>query len=103
MPGCASGEEAVSIAILVYECLQELDRLAMDIRIFATDAKEDMLRRARHGVYPVSIAGEISEARLRQHFEETEQGYRVREHIRDMLLWAHHNLVEHPPFSACTW
>ena len=99
VPGCASGAEAVSIAILLYECLQELDKVRMQVRIFATDANVDMIRRARHGVYPESIAEEITEARLRRHFEQVEGGYRVRDHIRDMILWASHNLVEHPPFS----
>ena len=99
VPGCASGAEAVSIAILIHECLQELDKVGMQIRIFATDANVDMIRRARHGIYPESIASEMTELRLHQHFERVEGGYQVCDHISDMILWASHNLVEHPPFS----
>jgi two-component system, chemotaxis family, CheB/CheR fusion protein len=86
VPGCATGEEAISIAILIYECLQELDMLRMEVRIFATDADTTVIQRARSEFYPKSIAEDITEDRLREHFIEEENGYRVRSHIQRMIL-----------------
>jgi two-component system CheB/CheR fusion protein len=99
VPGCASGEEAISITILIYECLRELGRLEMEVRIFATDANRDLIRQAREGLYPLSIAEEMSEDRLQNYFVREDAGYRVRNHILRMIIWSEHNLVEHPPFS----
>ncbi|NDJ33078.1 MAG: PAS domain-containing protein [Chloroflexi bacterium] len=99
VPGCATGQEAVSIAILIHECLRELDMPDMEVRIFASDANRDLVQQARRGVYPASIHEEISANRLRDHFQEEEDGYRVRNHITRMIIWSEHNLVEHPPFS----
>jgi two-component system CheB/CheR fusion protein len=99
VPGCASGEEAISIAILIYECLRELDMLEMEVRIFATDANRDLIRQAREGLYPLSIAEAMSEDRLQNYFVKEDVGYRVRNHLLRMLIWSEHNLVEHPPFS----
>jgi two-component system, chemotaxis family, CheB/CheR fusion protein len=100
VPGCASGEEAVSLAILIYECLRELDMLEMEVRIFATDMNRDLIQRARSGIYPVRIAEEISAERLKDHFIPAEDGYQVRIHISRMIVWSEHNLIEHPPFSS---
>jgi two-component system CheB/CheR fusion protein len=99
VPGCASGEEAISIAILIYECLRELDMLEMEVRIFATDANRNLIRQAREGLYPLSIAEEMSEDRLQNYFVQEDASYRVRNHLLRMLIWSEHNLVEHPPFS----
>lgn len=98
--GCASGEEAISIAILIYECLRELNMLEMDVRVFATDMNRDLIQRARTGIYPATIAEQISESRLKDYFMKTEEGYQVRIHISRMIVWAEHNLTEHPPFSS---
>lgn len=98
--GCASGEEAVSVAILIYECLRELNMLQMEVRVFATDTNRDLIQRARTGTYPVTIAEHMSEARLKDFFMKTENGYQVRTHISRMIVWAEHNLTEHPPFSS---
>jgi len=99
VPGCASGEEAISIAILIYECLRELNMLEMEVRIFATDANRDLIRQAREGLYPLRIAEEMNEDRLQNYFVQEDAGYRVRNHLLRMLIWSEHNLVEHPPFS----
>ncbi|MDX2139149.1 MAG: CheR family methyltransferase [Chloroflexota bacterium] len=100
VPGCASGEEAVSIAILIYECLRELNMLEMDVRIFATDMNRHLVQRARTGVYSATITEHITESRLKDYFMKTEEGYQVRTHITRMIVWAEHNLTEHPPFSS---
>ena len=99
VPGCASGEEAVSIAILIHECLQELQLLDLEVRIFATDVSHDIIQRARWGIFPASIKAHISPTRLRAHFIEEDNGYRLRNHISRMITWGVHNLTEHPPFS----
>lgn len=100
VPGCASGDEAVSLAILIYECLRELNMLEMEVRIFATDIKRELVQRARTGIYPTTIAEHITEARLKDHFLKIDDGYQVRTHIGRMIVWAEHNLAEHPPFSS---
>lgn len=99
VPGCASGEEAISIAILIYECLRELDMVEMEVRIFATDANRQLIRQARDGLYPKAIAADITPARLHDNFVLEGDGYRVRSHILRMLIWSEHNMVEQPPFS----
>ena len=100
VPGCASGEEAVSIAIMIYECLRELDMPEMQVRIFATDVSRALIQRARRGVYPPSIAENVTSERLRDHFMNNSEGYQSRTHINRMIVWAEHNLTEHPPFSS---
>jgi len=100
VPGCASGEEAVSLAILIYECLRELNMLEMEVRVFATDVNRDLVQRARGGVYPAAIAEDMSAARLKDHFMKSSDEYQVRAHISRMIVWAEHNLIEHPPFSG---
>lgn len=99
VPGCATGEEAVSIAILIHECLEELDMTRMEVRIFATDANHEVIQRARNGFYSAAIADDISLARLEANFIAEDNGYRLRNHIGRMITWAVHNLTEHPPFS----
>jgi two-component system CheB/CheR fusion protein len=99
VPGCATGEEAVSIAITIYECLRELDMPEMEVRVFASDANRDLIQQARNGVYPASLVEHVSEARLRDHFFAEDNNFRVRNHISRMIIWSEHNLVEHPPFS----
>ncbi|QPC81733.1 PAS domain-containing protein [Phototrophicus methaneseepsis] len=99
VPGCASGEEAVSLAIVIHECLRELDMQEMEVRIFATDINRELIHEARKGIYPLTITGNISEDRLHDHFISESDGYHVRNHISRMIIWSEHNLVEHPPFS----
>lgn len=99
VPGCASGEEAVSIAILIYECLRELDKLAMNVRIFASDANHSLIQQARSGFYAGAAVEGMPAIHLQEHFTQEGSGYRVRNHISRMIIWSEHNLVEHPPFS----
>jgi two-component system CheB/CheR fusion protein len=96
--GCATGEEAYSMAI----CLQEHlgDRAtAMKIQIFATDISEIAIAKARIGIYhPTELEG-ISSSRLQQFFTKQDGNYQVSKTIRDMCVFAHHNLLKDPPFS----
>ena len=97
-PGCATGEEAYTLAILAEEYRREHD-LSCTIQIFATDVNEDAVETARRGVYPRSIRRDVSEPRLSEFFEETEDGYRVRQGIRDMVVFARQDLLRDPPFA----
>ncbi len=98
VPGCATGEEAYSIAILLAEISREMDK-PLDIRVFATDLDEQAIERARRGVYPASIAADVSRERLERFFnKEGDENYTVRKEIRDMLVFAVQNVLSDPPF-----
>jgi len=97
-PGCASGEETYSLAILLLEFLG--DKAAhVPIQLFGTDVSESSITKARAGIYPDNIRGDVSAERLRRYFTQTEGGYRISKNIRDMCIFAQHNLLNDPPFS----
>jgi two-component system CheB/CheR fusion protein len=95
--GCATGEEAYSLAILL---LEEAARrqVFMPIHIFATDLDEGALATAREGRYPTSIEADVSEERLRRFFIKEGTHYRVRKEVRDVVLFAAHSVLKDPPF-----
>jgi two-component system CheB/CheR fusion protein len=96
--GCSTGQEAYSLAMAFIEG-SESSRRSRPLRIFATDLNDALLERARHGLYPKSLAGDLSPERLRRFFTEEEGGYRVSKRLRDIVVFARHNLVADPPFS----
>ncbi len=98
VPGCATGEEAYSLAMLLCEAMDSLSH-PPSIQIFATDIDKDALSTARAGWYPRSIAGDISPERLERFFREEAGGYRITDELSECLLFAHHNLLKDPPFS----
>jgi two-component system CheB/CheR fusion protein len=98
IPGCSTGEEAYSIAILLVEAMSRLKKLT-DVHIFATDMDEDSLEYARNGVYPEAIAADVSSARLKRFFTKKDSSYKIKKQIREMLIFAKHNLIKDPPFS----
>ncbi len=96
--GCATGEEAYSMAICLQEHLGD-KAAAMRIQIFATDISETVIAKARTGVYrPAEVEG-MSPSRLQQFFTKLDGNYQVNKLIRDMCVFAHHNLLKDPPFS----
>jgi two-component system CheB/CheR fusion protein len=96
--GCATGEEAYSIAMLCAEyALSVLD--APSIQIFATDIDDSSIAHARAGRYTAADVADVSPERLRRFFTPEDQHYRVRREIRDMVLFANHNVLKDPPFS----
>ena len=97
-PGCASGEETYSLAILLLEFLGE-KAPHVPIQLFGTDVSEPSITKARAGVYPENIRGDVSPERLRRYFTQTEGGYRISKNIRDICIFAQHNLLNDPPFS----
>ncbi|NKI92535.1 chemotaxis protein CheB [Rhizobacter sp. SG703] len=95
---CATGEEAYSIAMLLAEHARKLET-PPPIQIFATDLDEEAIRIAREGIYPLTIAADVPEDRLRTFFTREHRGYRVRRELREMVLFAAHDLLKDSPFS----
>jgi two-component system, chemotaxis family, CheB/CheR fusion protein len=96
--GCATGEEAYSLAVLLHE--QFADRLGeARIQIFATDVSDASIEFARHGFYPLTIAADLSPERLRKFFTKNDGGYRVTKALRDLCVFARQDLTRDPPFS----
>ena len=98
VPGCATGEEAFSLAISLLEYLEERAS-SYKIQIFATDIEEESLARARLAVYPQNIEVDVSPERLQRFFTRAEKGYQIRRLVRDMVVFARHNVGKDPPFS----
>lgn len=96
--GCSTGEEAYSLAITL---LEYFDRGAkrIPIQVFATDINEGNLGKGRLGWFPSSIEASVSPERLRRFFRHEEGGYRVNKAVRDLVVFARHNLTTDPPFS----
>ena len=97
-PGCASGEETYSVAIALLETLGHRASRT-PIQMFGTDVSETSIRKARAGLYPENIQGDVSPERLRRFFTRTEGGYRISKSIREMCIFAQHNVLDDPPFS----
>ena len=98
VPGCSTGEEAYSIAMVLLECLG--DRVSsMPIQIFGTDISEVSIEKARAGVYSESSLGEVSPERLRRFFVKVEGGYQIAKSLREMCVFARQDLAQDPPFS----
>ncbi len=98
VPGCSSGEEAYSIAICLLENLG--DRAAStSIQIFASDVNEQLVDRARGGIYPKDALKKVSKERVRRFFDLVNGKYQIKSGVRDLCIFARHNLAEDPPFS----
>lgn len=98
VPGCSTGEEVYSVAICLHEFLgKNINAKAM--QIFGTDISDNMVGRARLGVYPESIVSQVSPERLRRYFTKTDHGYQISKFIRDVCIFAKQNVAEDPPFS----
>jgi two-component system, chemotaxis family, CheB/CheR fusion protein len=95
--GCATGEEAYSLAILF---LEEMERAQtrVQVQIFASDLDEGALRTGREGRYPQTIEADVSEERLRRFFVEEGTHVRVRKEVRDLVMFASHSVLKDPPF-----
>ena len=100
VPGCSTGEEAYSIAIIFSECLSKL-RLKgnFKVQIFATDIDKEAIDKARQGVYPANIAADLSPERLEHFFSKEDNKYQINKDIREMVVFAPHNVTMDPPFT----
>jgi len=100
IPGCSTGEEVYSLAMLFRESLDEGNALPRHkLLIFASDLDKDAIARARAGIYPESISVDVSEARLKRFFVAEAPGYRVSNEIREMVIFAEQNVIVDPPFT----
>ena len=98
VPACASGEEIYSVAIALLEYLGD-NAPNVPIQFFGTDVSETSVDKARSGTYPENIQGDVSPERLRRFFTKVDGSYRISKTIRDMCVFAQHNLTDDPPFS----
>ncbi len=99
-PGCSTGEEAYSLAMVFKEALERVKPAgSFSLQVFATDLDRDAIDRARAGVYPANIAADISSERLRRFFAQDEHGYRVGKEIRETMVFAPQNVIMDPPFT----
>ncbi|HZD42479.1 MAG TPA: chemotaxis protein CheB, partial [Methanomicrobiales archaeon] len=98
--GCSTGEEAYTLAMVLRETLDAQGRSGeIRFQIFATDIDEDAIEVARHGVYPPNIAVDVSPERLDRFFIKEEAHYRIRQEIRESVVFARHNVIADPPFT----
>jgi two-component system, chemotaxis family, CheB/CheR fusion protein len=98
VPGCSTGEEVYSLAIMLLEFLGE-KAANFQVQIFATDLSESIISKARAGIYPESVAADISADRRRRFFRRIESGFQINKNIRDMVVFAKQDLAKDPPFS----
>jgi len=97
-PGCATGEEAYSLAMLLTERAEAAQK-QFQIKIFATDSQDDNLKLARAGVYPEAAVSAIPPDRLRRFFDKLDGTYEIKKELRELVVFAQHNLLREPPFS----
>ena len=97
-PGCATGEEPYSLAISLLEFLEENGSKA-PIQVFASDVNLAAIEQARRGSYMENIAADVTPQRLERWFTATDHRYQVKKEIRDMCVFARHDLIKDPPYS----
>ena len=100
VPGCSTGEEAYSLAIVLQEAIEEFkSKGKFTIQIFATDLDRDAIDKARLGCFPANITADVSAERLKRFFTREKSGYQVRKEIRGLVIFAPQNLIMEPPFT----
>ncbi|MDR3718704.1 MAG: CheR family methyltransferase, partial [Bryobacteraceae bacterium] len=98
VPGCSTGEEAYSLAICLAEFLEEA-HLSLPFEIFATDISENAIEKARAGVYAAASLAHVSPQRLERFFTRSEREYQIAKSLRDVCVFARHDVSLDPPFS----
>lgn len=99
IPSCATGEEAYTIAMLLFEAFEAAGKPA-NIQIFASDINQQSINIARRGVYPASIASDLTPARLQKFFLASDEiHYQVSKQLRDAIVFSKHNVISDAPFS----
>lgn len=98
VPGCSTGEEVYSLAIILHEFLENIPK-NIELQLFGTDIDEHAVKKAREGTYPASIAAEISKERLDRYFVKEGECYRVGKEIRECVIFSVQNIIKDPPFS----
>lgn len=98
VPGCSSGEEAYSIAILIKDYLR-INKLQYEVSIFATDLDKEAIKSATNRVFPNSISAEIPAEYLNNYFVSGKNGYTIAKEVREMIVFSVHNVIQDPPFN----
>lgn len=96
--GCSTGEEAYTLAILAKEYMLQAG-INRDVKIFATDIDRDAVLFAANGIYPESIAADVPHELLSKYFYRKQDSYQISRSIREMVVFAQHNLIKDPPFT----
>ncbi len=100
VPGCSTGEEAYSLAIIFKEALEKVKpNKNLTLQIFATDLDSGAIEQARKGIYPANIVSDVSANRLSRFFVKNDDQYRVNAEIREMVVFAPQNVIKDPPFT----
>ena len=99
VPGCSTGEEVYSIAITIQEFLEDNDIADLRVQVFGTDANERSIDKARQGTYPKAIEESVNANRLKRFFQKNNGNYQITKPIRDMCIFAKHDITVDPPFS----
>lgn len=98
VPGCSTGEEAYSLAILIREYMAQR-KMRFQVQVFGTDLDVQAIETARKALYPAGIANDVTPKRLQQFFIKEDENYRVNKELRDLVVFAPHNLLADPPFT----
>ncbi len=96
--GCSTGEEAYTLAIVCREAMERLGKIA-DVKIFATDVDRDAVQRAGTGIYPESIVADLTPQLLSKYFQRKDDNFHISRSVREMVVFAPHNLLKDPPFT----
>ncbi len=97
IPGCSTGEEAYSLAMVLRECLDNSAK-RVNLQLFGTDIDSYAIEKAREGLFPASISADLSQARLKRFFTQEGDFYRIRKDIRDCIVFSVQDLLKDPPF-----
>jgi two-component system CheB/CheR fusion protein len=97
-PGCSTGEEAYSIAMIFREYMDDIKQ-NFKVQIYGTDMDEEAIATARSGVYPPNISIDVSKERLKRFYIKEETGFRIKKEIREMVIFAAQNVIKDPPFT----
>ena len=98
VPGCSTGEEVYSLAIVLLECMEMLP-IRISLQLFGTDIDSHAIEKAREGLFPASIAADVSEERLKRFFEKEGEFFRVKKEVRDTAIFSVQDIIKDPPFS----
>ncbi len=94
---CSTGEEVYSIGIILKELMEETGK-SLHVQIFGSDINEEAINTARMGEYPLAIVEDVNAKRLDKYFVRQESGYKVKKEIREMVVFAPHDVIRDPPF-----
>ena len=98
IPGCSTGEEVYSLAMILQECQDELSH-RVGVQLFGTDVDGQAIERAREGLYPASIMADVSQERLNRFFSKEGESYRIRKEVRECAVFSVQDVLKDPPFS----